>query len=254
MATYKQSASWWCFVPALMTPGEFVRTTAEIGYDAVELAPPEYFPLIRQHGLGIATYRGHEPLEVGLNTRANHDEIVRQIENSIALAQKWQIPNLVCFSGNRNGLDDQNGIDNTVIGLKRVVKTAEAAGVTLILEGLNSKVDHPDYQYDRTGWGLAVVEQLNSPSIKLLYDIYHMQVMEGDVVRTIQQFHSLIGHYHTAGNPGRHDLDDDQELNYRAILAAISATGYTGYVGHEFLPKGDPVAALRAAYQLGRSM
>jgi hydroxypyruvate isomerase len=246
--------AWWCFVPALMTPAEFVHATAEIGFDAVELAPREYFALIRDHGLAIATMGGHGPLEVGLNRLANHDQIAEAIESNLTLAKQWEIPNLICFSGNRNGLDDRSGIENTVIGLRRVAPGAEKAGVTLVLEGLNSRVDHPDYQYDRTSWGVAVVEQVNSPRVKLLYDIYHMQIMEGDPIRTIQHMHPLIGHYHTAGNPGRHDLDEQQELNYPAILREISKTGFSGYVGHEFVPKGDPVAALRAAYELGRAV
>jgi hydroxypyruvate isomerase len=155
---------------------------------------------------------------------------------------------LICFSGNRHGLDDATGAEITAETLSAVAPMAEAAGVTLVLELLNSKVDHPDYQCDHTAWGVQVVKAVNSPRVKLLYDIYHMQVMEGDIIRTIQENHPHIAHYHTAGNPGRHELDANQELNYRAIVQAIIATGYTGYLGQEFVPLGDPVAGLRSAF------
>src|SRR5262249_43456929 len=135
-------------------------------------------------------------------------------------------------------------------GLGGVAKLAEQAGVTLVLELLNSKVDHPDYQCDHTTWGVAVCRAVGSPRVKLLYDIYHMQIMEGDIIRTIREHHGLFGHYHTAGNPGRHELNQSQELNYPAIMAAIAATGYDGYIGQEFVPLGDPVAGLRAAFEL----
>ncbi len=159
-----------------------------------------------------------------------------------------KIPNLLCFSGNRNGLDDEVGAEITAAGLARIAPAAEEAGVTLVLELLNSKVDHPDYQADHTAWGVQVCRAVGSPRVKLLYDIYHMQIMEGDIIRTIQAVHPFIGLYHTAGNPGRNDLDDEQELNYAAILRAIRATGYTGYISHEFIPKGDPAAALRTTF------
>jgi hydroxypyruvate isomerase len=164
-------------------------------------------------------------------------------------AVQWGIPNLICFSGNRNGLDDTTGAEITAEGLRAVARDAEDAGVTLVLELLNSKVDHPDYQCDRTLWGLGVCRMVNSPRVKLLYDIYHMQIMEGDIIRTITDNHATFGHYHTAGNPGRNNIDDTQELNYAAIMRAILATGYQGYVGQEFIARGDPVAALRDAFE-----
>ncbi len=158
---------------------------------------------------------------------------------------------MIVFSGERrDGLSESHGAENTARGLLRVSKAAEDAGVNLIIELLNSKVDHKGYQCDRTDWGLEVCRMVSSPRVKLLYDIYHMQIMEGDIIRTIRDSHAHFAHYHTAGNPGRRDMDDTQELNYPPIMRAILETGYTGYVGHEFIPKGDPVAALQAAYDL----
>jgi hydroxypyruvate isomerase len=233
----------------MLTPERFVQAVAEAGYDAIDLVPADYLPLVRAHGLAISAIAAHHPLTVGLNQPDQHDRIASEIRANIALAQQWAIPNLICFSGNRNGIDDATGIAHTAAGLARVAPDAEAAGVTLVLELLNSKVDHPDYQADHTAWGLEVCQRVASPRVKLLYDIYHMQIMEGDIIRTIGAAHTAIGHYHTAGNPGRHELDETQELHYPAILRAIRATGYTGYVTHEFIPRGEPVAALHAARQ-----
>lgn len=250
MSTFKQSAAWWCFVPAKMTPEAFVRATADIGYDAVELVPPEYWQLVKDHGLKMASHGGHRPLEDGLNKVENRARILKEIEANLRLAVEWKIPNLIVFSGNRDGIDDKTGAEVTAETLRMAAKMAEDAGITLVLELLNSKVDHPDYQCDHTLWGVEVVQMVGSPRVKLLYDIYHMQIMEGDVMRMIQHHHTDFAHYHTAGNPGRNDLDDTQEINYPPIFRAIAATGYEGYVGHEFIPKGDPAAALRAAYEL----
>lgn len=252
MARVKQSASWWCFVRPNFAPEAFVRTVAEIGYDAVELVGEEHWQLVKDHGLTIASTGGHQSLTDGLNRRENHDRIEREILANLKLAQKWAIPNLICFSGNRNGLDDWSGAIITAEGLRRVAQAAEDAGVNLVVELLNSKVDHRDYQCDRTLWGVAVCEMVGSPRVKLLYDIYHMQIMEGDVIRTIRDHSGYFGHYHTAGNPGRNDMDDSQELWYPPIMRAIAETGYDGYVGHEFIPKGDPAAALKAAFDLCR--
>jgi hydroxypyruvate isomerase len=249
MGRIKQSVSWWCFARAL-SPRELVRASAEIGYAAVELAGQEHWQLIKDHGLAIASTGGHVSIEAGLNRRDQHDRIEQEIRASIALAEQWNIPNLICFSGSRAGLDDSEGAEIAAEGLRRVAPMAEEAGVTLVLELLNSKVDHPDYQCDHTAWGVQVCEMVGSPRVKLLYDIYHMQIMEGDIIRTIRDHHQHFGHYHTAGNPGRNDLDETQELNYPPIIRAIVETGYDGYLGHEFIPKGDPIAALRAAYTL----
>jgi hydroxypyruvate isomerase len=250
MGRIRQSVAWWCFVREGFGPEALVRAAAEIGYEAVELVPPEYWQLAKDHGLAIASYGGHQSIIAGLNRRENHDRIEQEIRANLVLAERWGIPNLICFSGSRDGLDDAEGAAVTAEGLARVSKAAEDAGVTLILELLNSKVDHPDYQCDHTAWGVQVVEAVDSPRVRLLYDIYHMQIMEGDIIRTIQQHHPLFAHYHTAGNPGRRDLDDTQELWYPPIMRAIAATGYNGFVGQEFIPRGDPVAALRHAFTL----
>ncbi|MGN6758478.1 MAG: hydroxypyruvate isomerase family protein [Thermomicrobiales bacterium] len=246
----KQAVAWWCLTPRALTPEQLVLAAAEIGYAGIELAEPEYWPLIREHGLTIVSTRGHESLTDGLNRRENHDRIEREILANLKVAEQWDIPVLICFSGNRNGLADDQGAEITAEGLRRVALAAEDTGVTLAVELLNSKVNHPDYQCDRTAWGLRVCELVGSPRVRLLYDIYHMQVMEGDVIRTIRDHHAAFGHYHTAGNPGRNELDETQELNYRAIVRAIRETGYDGYIGQEFIPSGEPVAALRAAFEI----
>jgi hydroxypyruvate isomerase len=243
----KSSLTWWSFADRGVAADELIRAVAAMGYDGIELAEEDLWPVIADAGLAIASHRGHGTIEDGLNRRENHNRIERELLASIELAQRWRIPTLICFSGNRDGLSDDEGIENTALGLSRVARAAEDAGVTLALELLNSRVDHPDYQCDRTAWGLAVIEHVASPRVKLLYDVYHMQIMEGDVIRTIQDNHDAFGHYHVAGNPGRHEPDRSQELWYPAIYRAISTTGFGGYVGMEFIPRGDPIASLREA-------
>jgi hydroxypyruvate isomerase len=249
MPTIAQSVSWWCFVPEKLTPKEFVRASADAGYVALDLVPPEYFSLVAEHELKIAAIAGHESLTMGLNKRSQHSRIKKEVEAKLADAVRHRIPNLICFSGNRDSLGDDEGADITAEGLTLLAQLAEREGITLILELLNSKIDHPDYQADRTAWGVSVCQKVNSPRVKLLYDIYHMQIMEGDVIRTIETSHPWIAHYHTAGNPGRNDLDDEQEINYPAILRAIKETGYDGYIAHEFIPKGDAIAALKNTFR-----
>jgi len=246
MSPIKQSICWWCF--NTLSPEDICKAAIDIGYPAVELVSEELWPIVKDHGLVIASYGGHTPLEVGLNKRSNHDRIQREIEANLEKAVKWDIPNLIVFSGNREGMNEEEGLANTVEGLQLVAKSAEDAGVTLVLELLNSKVDHPDYQCDHTSWGVKVCQQVGSPNVKLLYDIYHMQVMEGDVIQTIRDNHKWFGHYHTAGVPGRHEIDETQELYYPAIVRAIQATGYDGYLGQEFIPTRDALSGLRQAY------
>jgi hydroxypyruvate isomerase len=251
MAGIRQSAAWWCFVQdGLLTPQAFVAMCADIGFGAVELPDEGYFPLIRDAGLGISALRGHDSIESGLNREANHERIIRELEASIRLASDWGVPHLICFSGSRGDLDDDRAVEAMVRGLARAAPLAESAGVTLALELLNSRVDHPDYQCDRTSFGLRVVEGVGSPAVKLLYDIYHMQIMEGDIIRTIGRHHAAFAHYHTAGNPGRNELNDAQELHYPAIFQAIAATGYAGFITHEFIPTGDPRAGLEQAFAM----
>jgi hydroxypyruvate isomerase len=250
MGKIKQSLSWWCFDRNGMDPKRFFKEAKRIGYVAVELLPRELWDVARDAALVIATHGGHASLDDGLNRRENHSRIEDEINRYLELAVQYQIPSLIVFSGNRRGLSDEEGAVNTAEGLKRVARAAEQKGINLILELLNSKVDHKDYQCDHTAWGVQVVRAVNSPRVKLLYDIYHMQIMEGDIIRTIRDNINYIGHVHTAGNPGRHDMDDTQELNYPPIMRAITATNYDGYVGHEFIPKGDPMEAIHVTYQM----
>jgi len=239
-----------------MTLDKLFGAAAEIGYDAVETWGPgdafgELIATARQHGLAVASFIGHESLPEGLNDRANHDRIEKELRASIDVAADNDIPGFICFSGNRRpGLTDEEGIAITAEGLARVADYAVKKGVNLNLELLNSKVDHKGYQCDRTAWAVAVAEKVDCPRIKVLYDIYHMQIMEGDVIRTIRDNIGHMGHFHTAGVPGRNDMDDTQELNYVAIAKAIAATDYDGYVGHEFSPKGDPIEALKKTFPL----
>jgi len=245
--------------PMLNTTGlnldTFFRAAAQIGYAAVEAwfrgaDFEEMVALAKHHHLAVASICGHQSLKDGLNNPANHDRIEEELKVSIDLAARHGIRGLICFSGNRlPGQTEDEARDAVVSGLRRVVPFAEKHEVNLNMELLNSKVDHPGYQNDHTAWGVSVCERVNSPRVKLLYDIYHMQIMEGDVIRTIRENIRWIGHFHTAGNPGRKDLDDTQELNYPGICDAIAATGYDLYVGHEFAPKGDPIEALEAAFR-----
>ena len=186
----------------------------------------------------------------GLNDPRNHDAIVNGLIAALPRAKKAGVPNLIAFFGNRKGMSDADAIKNCVIGLNRVKQAAEEHGVNVCVELLNSKVDHKDYQGDRTSFGVEVVRQVDSPRVRLLYDIYHMQIMEGDVIRTIREQQQWIAHYHTGGVPGRHELDDTQELNWGAVARAIAETGFTGYVAHEFVPTRDPLTSLREAVTL----
>lgn len=250
MRYLKQSVSWWCFVNERLSPRAFLRAVADMGYQAVELVDQEAWPLVKEYGLVMASTNVYMQIERGLNRREHHAQLEQNIRAALALAEQWSIPNLIVFSGNRESLADQEGIERTAEGLRRVAPMAEEAGVTLVMELLNSKVDHLDYQCDRTDWGVAVCQMVASPRVKLLYDIYHMQIMEGDIIRTIRTAHPWFGHYHTAGNPGRHELNEAQELNYPAIIRAILETGYAGYLGQEFVPLGDPLQGLKQAFEL----
>lgn len=256
----KQSFCTPMFVGAGMEIGDVFREARAIGYRAAEfwdrfsLRDPDYEQVIeaaKRAGLAVASMIGHASLPDGLNKPENHDRIESELRDSIDVAVRHGIPGLICFSGNRNpDQSDLEGLVETARGLRRISGYAEEKGINLNVELLNSRVNHPGYQCDSTTWGVAMCEMVDSPRVKLLYDIYHMQIMEGDVVRTIQRNVRFIGHFHTAGNPDRQDLDDDQELNYRFICKAIAATGYQGYVGHEFKPKGDPLKALQDAFTL----
>ena len=243
----KQSLSWWAFCRQGVTPDLLVSEAKRIGYSGFDLVPEEHWQRIKDAGLTIACVSGHQSLTDGLNRRENHDRIAGEIDQNLAKAVQFGIPNLVVFSGTRAGEGD--GSDATVEILRRVAPSAENAGVTLIMELLNSKKDHKGYEADRTQWGVDICAQVGSPRVKLLYDIYHMQIMEGDVIATIGAHHAYFAHYHTAGVPGRRDLDTSQELFYPAIMRTITGTNFDGFVGHEFLPKGETITAMEEAFR-----
>ncbi len=236
---------------------ELFKSAKEIGYEAAEFWFREslgdygsVFESARSSGLRICSMCGHTSHEEGLNDPENHERIESELRDSIDVAVQFDIPGVICLSGNRRlGIDDYEGLIHTARGLKRIAPYAEEKNIDLNLELLNSRIDHPLYMADRTTWGAALCEIADSPRVKLLYDIYHMQIMEGDVIRSLERYASIIGHIHTAGNPGRRDFDDTQELNYAGICSTIDRSGYKGYVGHEFRPKGDIVESLEAAFR-----
>ncbi len=244
----KQSVCRWCY--GKLSLDELCRAAVDMGLKSVELLGPDDWPTVKQHGLICAMPNGPGGIEEGWNRVENHDRLVMESERLLPLIARAGIPNMIVFSGNRRGLSDRDGIVNCARGLKRITKLAEEQGVTLCMELLNSKVDHKDYQCDHTAWGVDLAKEIGSNRFKLLYDIYHMQIMEGDVIRTIQENIGHIGHFHTGGVPGRNEIDATQELNYPRIAAAIADTGYQGYFAHEFIPKRDPLASLREAVKL----
>ncbi len=216
----KQSVCRWCYGK---TPLEKLAEEAKrIGYRSIELLTPEEFKVVKPLGLTCAMVSGACTIPDGFNRKENHERLEKAMREHIEFAAANGLPNVICFSGNRRGMSDDEGLANCAAGLKRVVGLAEQKNVTICMELLNSKVDHKDYMCDHTPWGVELVKQVGSPRFKLLYDIYHMQIMEGDVIRTIQENNEYIGHYHTGGNPGRHEIDETQELNYPAIVRAIS--------------------------------
>lgn len=249
MSGFKQGFAWWCNANRGIDPADLLAGAAQIGFEGVDLLDEALWPLAKENGLTISAIGGHGTIESGLNDPANADRIEAELLENLAKAEAWKIPNLVCFSGNRGTLSDAEGLEVCVSTLARVAPKAEAAGVTLIIELLNSKVDHLHYQCDHTAWGVQLCQQLNSPAVRLLYDIYHMQVMEGDLIRTIQQNHEWFGYYHTAGNPGRHLHDETQEIYYPPIYQAIRATNYAGWISHEFVPLGNPLEELAVAFR-----
>jgi hydroxypyruvate isomerase len=227
-------------------------TAKEIGLKAIDLVGPKDWQVLKDHGLYSSMCNGAEiGLTKGWNDRQYHDTLIKNYTEHINLVSAAGYQNLICFSGNRNGMDDETGMNNCAEGLQKIIGFAEKKGVVIQMELFNSKVDHKDYMCDKSAWGVALCKKINSPNFKLLYDIYHMQINEGDVIRTIQQNHEWFGHYHTAGVPGRHEIDETQELFYPAIMNAIVATGYKGYVAQEFIPlKKDKAASLRDAVLL----
>jgi len=246
----KQSVCRWCYEKIPLP--DFCSAVKGLGLTAIDLIEEKSWPLLVDHGLvcSMGWKTGGGGIPDGLNDPKNHDAIVKGLLDTMPAAKKAGVPNLIAFFGNRKGMSDDDAIRNCVVGLNRVKKAAEEHGINVCVELLNSKVDHKDYQGDRTWFGVEVVRQVESPRVRLLYDIYHMQIMEGDVIRTIRANHQWIAHYHTGGVPGRHELDDAQELNWRTVTKAIAETGFSGYLAHEFIPTRDPLTSLREAVVL----
>jgi len=245
----KQSVCRWCYPQIPLE--ELCAKAAQMGLKAVDLLNPEEYEVPGRYGLVCSMgYAGGGEIESALNRVENHARIEEGFRKYIPLAAKAGVPNVITFSGTRKGMSDDEGAKNTIAGLNRVKKVAEDHGVTICMELLNSKVDHKDYMCDHTAWGVRVVEAVNSPRVKLLYDIYHMQIMEGDVIRTIQQNIQWLGHFHTGGVPGRHELDNTQEVQWDGVMRGILATNFQGYVAQEFLPTRDPLTSLRQAVDL----
>ncbi len=244
-----QSVCQWCYPKIPLD--QLAEYAAKIGLRGVDLLKPEEYEIPRRYGL-ICTmgYAGGGDIGKALNRVENHAAIEQAFRTNIPQAAKARVPNVITFSGNRGGMSDEEGARNTIAGLNRVKKIAEDQGVTICLELLNSKVNHPDYMCDHTAWGVRVMQEVNSPNVKLLYDIYHMQIMEGDLIDTIRQNIKWIGHFHTGGVPGRHELDDTQEVQWDGVMRGIADAGFKGYVAHEFVPAADPLVSLRKAADL----
>ena len=245
----KQSVSRWPY-SSIPLP-EFAKACAAMGLKAIDLLQPPDWDVVRRYGLvssmGYPTDR-RDFLSNGFNNPASHAMLLHELEQAIPLAAKHAVPNVITMFGNRQGRSDAEGIANCIAGLKKIAPLAEEQRVNVCVELLNSKVDHKDYQGDHTAFGVEVMKGVGSPRVKLLYDIYHMQIMEGDVIRTIRDNIAYIGHFHTGGVPGRHELDDTQELNWRAIATAIVDAGFTGYMAHEFTPTRAPLESLKQAF------
>jgi len=235
----------WCYSSIPLE--DLAKAAKEIGLKSIELLNAEQWPVVQKYGLTCAmAYATDLGLSKGFNDPSLHEKFLKDYSLNIPKAADAGLKHVICFSGNANGLSSEKGLENCARGLEPVLKVAQKHNITVTMELLNSKVDHKDYQCDRTPWGVALCEKLGSENFKLLYDIYHMQIMEGDVIATLQKYKKYIGHYHTGGVPGRNEIDDTQELNYPAIMRAIADTGFTGFVGQEFIPKReDKIASLK---------
>lgn len=246
----QHSVSRWCFGKYSLE--ELIKEIKDIGFSAIDLVGPKDWDLLKAHGIDSSMCNGAElNLKDGFNDKKFHEELVKRYTEMIPMVAKAGYKNLICFSGNSRGMSDEKGLANCVIGLKKILGLAEKHGVVLQMELFNTKVNHPDYMCRSTEWGTALCEALGSEHFKLLYDIYHMQIEEGNVIATIRDNHQYFGHYHTAGVPGRNEINDSQELNYPAILKAILATGFKGYVAQEFVPTYDnPFDSLKEAISI----
>jgi hydroxypyruvate isomerase len=244
-----QSACRWCYKDIPLD--QLCAYGAKIGLKGIDLLSVDEWEVPRRYGM-ICTMgqAGGGTIPDALNRLEHHDAIEAALRTNIPLAAKMGVPNLITFSGTRRGMSDDEGLKNTIVGLNRVKKIGEDNGVSICMELLNSKVNHPDYMCDHTAWGVRVMEEVNSPNVKLLYDIYHMQIMEGDLIATITKNMQWMGHFHTGGVPGRHELDNTQEVQWDGVMRAIAGAGFKGYVAHEFVPVRDPLTSLRQAVDL----
>ena len=248
----RHSVCRWCFQD--LTIEELCTVGKEIGLEAIDLVGPSEFAALKKmgmHGSMVSPEGLKDFLKIGWNNPENHPHLVEFYEKLITVSADAGFKNVICFSGNRNGIDDERGLKNCADGLKKIMQLAENQGVTLMMELLNSKVDHHDYQCDHTAWGANLAKEIGSQNFLLLYDIYHMQIMEGDVIRTIKDYGQYLGHFHTAGVPGRHEIDDTQELNYPAIMRAIADSNFSDFVAQEFIPtREDKLTSLRDAVKI----
>jgi hydroxypyruvate isomerase len=244
----KQSVCRWCY--GKIPVEDFAKECARLNVQSVDLADPKEWPVYKNYGLVPTMIYGGTTIADGFNRKENHAGITERFRDVVKAGSEAGAPSIIVFSGNRKGMSDEEGLENCVIGLKKVMPMAEDKNMLVCMELLNSKVNHPDYMCDHTKWGVEVVKRVGSPQFKLLYDIYHMQIMEGDVIRTMKDNLQYIGHLHTGGNPGRNEIDETQELNYRAISKAIVDMGFNGYMAHEFIPKRDPLKSLSEAMDL----
>ncbi|HEX6546606.1 MAG TPA: sugar phosphate isomerase/epimerase family protein [Bryobacteraceae bacterium] len=244
----KQSVARWCY--RHMSLDDLCRNSAEMGLSGIDLVDHTEWPTVQKYGLVPAMTPGAGTIPDGWNRTENHDRLVKEMQENITRAAAAKVPNVITFSGYRRGLPDDQGKENCITGLKRVKKMAEDNGVTICMELLNSKIDHKDYQCDHSAWGIDVMKGVDSPRVRLLYDIYHMQIMEGDIIRTIRENIAYFAHFHTGGVPGRHELDDTQELQWRTVSKAIADLNFQGYMAHEFIPTRDPMTSLAEAVKL----
>jgi len=240
----------WCYQDIPLE--QLCEAAKGMGLKSVELLGPKDWPVAIRYGLTCAMSNGSNlGIPRGFNDPAHHAQLLKDFSDVIPKAADHGIKNVICFSGNRNGMDDNVGLENCARGLDPVIKIAQKYNVNIVMELLNSKVNHPDYMCDHTPWGVALCEKLGSDNFKLLYDIYHMQIMEGDIIATIEKYHQYIAHYHTGGVPGRAEIDETQELYYPAIMRTILKTGFKGFVAQEFIPRGaDPLASLKAGVKI----
>ncbi len=246
----KHSVARWCFQD--YTLPDLLPQLKTMGIQAIDLVGPDDWPTLKKHGVYCSMANGAEiSLTEGFNEPKYHAQLQENYLQMIPKVKDAGYQNLICFSGNRRSLSDAEGMENCVEGLKPVIESAQKHGVIVLMELFNSKIDHPDYMADKSAWGVELCQKINSPHFKLLYDIYHMQINEGDIIRTIQEHHPYFGHYHTAGVPGRHEIEEEQELYYPAVMQAIHQTGFGGYVAQEFIPtRKNPLESLAKSVQV----